>query len=382
MILLMVLTHCHQWIGWLKPANIAYFSGAAGLVFLSGIAAALGYSQLTRDQYWRRDKRIWKRLTQIWAIHVGLALVLLAGCYTLGSRATRHWPWSTLPHDEPFFQALLKLCSMVYQPNFMDVLPIYFICLLMTPWLVRLIESGKHVQVFAVSVSFWLLAQGGTGLPELVALFSGGWLDPTRGAFNLLAWQLLFVSGLLIGMHKPALLKSNHKLRRRLLIFSLFSVTLLHVFKQTPAWYQASEAFRAAAPSAFLDLVSVAHAYFDPSRMANKATLSPLLLFNCAAVGFLVWQITERFPYLFSSKWMMLIGRYSLFTFGAHILMVYCSYLYTPKALQADPAMHIAYIGILCCSTVIPPAIAEFFARRSRTRPSAAPRPTNTVGLL
>ena len=92
---------------------------------------------------------------------------------------------------------------MLYQPTYLDILPQYIFYLLAAPLLIHLVAAGRAGYVVAASVGFWCAVQ--LGLDEPLA----AWLQDTvrfsrppvvlRAAFNPLAWQLLFVGGLVLG---------------------------------------------------------------------------------------------------------------------------------------------------------------------------------------
>lgn len=111
-------------------------------------------------------------------------------------------PWLGQVQHDPGGHLVLA-AALLYQPVFMDILPQYILYLLMAPWLIRLAAAGRGVEVATASLLLWLAVQLGVHLPAAAALEAQlQALVPSfalPSGFNPLAWQLVFVAGLLIG---------------------------------------------------------------------------------------------------------------------------------------------------------------------------------------
>jgi hypothetical protein len=157
------------------------------------------------------------RGVKIYGYHLGL----LAVAFTLVAAVAVHTHKPALLGLLDFYlahrlQAVVSSMFLLYCPPLLDILPMYILFLFLTPiilgagrrwgWKVVLIPSGM----------LWLAAQ--LGVRELVYSFlvaHAGLRIPLQnlGAFNLYAWQLLWVVGLWVGAGKAKTLLSFFKSR-------------------------------------------------------------------------------------------------------------------------------------------------------------------------
>ncbi len=97
-------------------------------------------------------------------------------------------------------RGLLSGMLLVYQPPMLDVLPLYVVLMLAAPFALRLMLQYRAIGVAMVllgSGGFWLAAQYGWGRDVLALLPKG--LLLRGGAFDFMAWQLVFVLGMVLG---------------------------------------------------------------------------------------------------------------------------------------------------------------------------------------
>jgi hypothetical protein len=96
------------------------------------------------------------------------------------------WTWLA----EAPWQALPAAAAMLYQPTFLDILPVFVCCMLLLPGFVWLLERvGDRALLLPI------------GLYAAVQVFgiAAPWLGPWRPGFNPLAWQVLFMLGIWLG---------------------------------------------------------------------------------------------------------------------------------------------------------------------------------------
>lgn len=180
----------------LTSRNFGLSDAAEGFVLMSGIAAGLAYGRgMGRRPYWPTVGRIWHRAWTLYLVHL-----LTVACAIAIAAATARYLHSTrllfanelgmLFRDPTGF--LIGVPLLTHQLGYLNILPLYAVLLLVTPGLLWL-GLQRPALLLALSVLLWLL----TGVREWnLPNFPnpGGW------HFNPLAWQLIFVIGLLAGI--------------------------------------------------------------------------------------------------------------------------------------------------------------------------------------
>jgi len=218
MLIGMTLTHLPTGASHYSNQLLGFVSWAEGFVLLSALLAGRVYGGLLRQRSLKVVfKRVWMRGVKIYGYHLGL----LAVAFTLVAAVAVHTHKPALLGLLDFYlahrlQAVVSSMLLLYCPPLLDILPMYILFLFLTPiilgagrrwgWKVVLIPSGM----------LWLAAQ--LGVRELVYGFlvaHAGLRIPLQnlGAFNLYAWQLLWVVGLWVGAGKAKTLLSFFKSR-------------------------------------------------------------------------------------------------------------------------------------------------------------------------
>jgi hypothetical protein len=134
-----------------------------------------------------------RRTMLLWRIHLIVffafaALVIWADRARLlpGEIAALGWTWMA---ERPL-AASLAAPTMLYQPKFMDILPVFVWCMLALPVFMAIAERSAAVALSLSGVIYAAGLWGGLALPGL----GGG---PV--ALNPFTWQMLFVIGALAG---------------------------------------------------------------------------------------------------------------------------------------------------------------------------------------
>lgn len=185
-------------------AELGFVQDAQGFVFLSGLLVGMVHARrMARKGFSDAAGKIWKRAAELYLYALGcLALVLAAAA--LQPALLAYWqPWlGDLTPDDPAM--LGAAAALAYQPTFMDILPQYIVYLLAAPPLVWLCVRGRWESVVIGSAVLWLGVQLGAHIPvadSLNALLGGvGENVRLRAAFNVLAWQVVFMGGLVLGV--------------------------------------------------------------------------------------------------------------------------------------------------------------------------------------
>jgi hypothetical protein len=100
------------------------------------------------------------------------------------------------------FPAIVGSLLLIYCPPLLDILPMYVIFLLITPFLLAIAAHRGRKGILLASGSVWLLAQFGlrAWVHDVVVHVTTLQIPlQDTGSFNLFAWQMIWVSGLCIG---------------------------------------------------------------------------------------------------------------------------------------------------------------------------------------
>lgn len=190
-------------IAYLSPEHFGLTDAAQGFFFISGLVVGmLGVRQCLRSGPRPVLTRMLRRTWSILLWQQGLLALLLACILLLPSTREAWAPWlgrlgSNLRDSFP------SLLLMLDTPYLLDILPLYVLFMAVAPLLVRLVAHGRASIVMGASLALWLLVQLGAEQPVGVALHALlARVDVTlelRSYFDPLAWQLVFVAGLVAG---------------------------------------------------------------------------------------------------------------------------------------------------------------------------------------
>jgi hypothetical protein len=333
LLVFMAINHIPSALHVITDHPFGYMSAAEGFVFLAGLMAGYVYTRV-----WRRGdfptlrRACLKRATTIYRWHAGAFLLVLMGL-SIGAFLIGVFPINT---PEVFqHHTVLTVFSgllLVQQPTLFDVLPLYCVLLVITPWCLWLCAGGRYAQLIFGSLGLWAV----TNIYSPQVPFDHGLIN--TGAFNLAAWQLLYIGGLTFG-HRwaertesachdapPLAEKFLLTVPRRLVLIVLGVVT---------GW-----------------LFCIRHGFLPSglsndalAALTNKNNLAPLRLLDTALLLYLSYLLVSRFPRTFSWRPLASIGRASLAVFSIHILAAY--------AIQANPQIFAEsqsgrWLGTLC----------------------------------
>lgn len=211
----------NSWNAWI-PARFGFSSGAELFVFCSGIASALAFgSVFTRRGLWLGTARIAYRIWQVYWAQIGLVLALIAlaaaldRVFGLAVLAQQFQPLLADPEN-----ALLGLATLSWQPDYLDILPMYLLILALVP--VMMLARRLHAALpFVIATTLYAVVWA-TGLN-----LSG---NPWNGAgwfLNPFAWQFIFFIGFFIAMRwLPVPPLGDRRLMIAATLFILISVPL------------------------------------------------------------------------------------------------------------------------------------------------------------
>ena len=189
-------------LAWFTLQAVMCADAAEVFVFVSGFTAGTVYSRsIEREGFLTTGIRVYYRVWQLYVANIVLFVTLIATIsYTADllstSRYIDYFIGTPLFFQEPG-RALAKVLLLQFQPGFMDILPLYIVCLGFLP----IVLAGFRFRpepVILASLSLW------------VAVQFYGWIAPPAWpgsadwGFNPFAWQALFYLGAWLGW------RSNH----------------------------------------------------------------------------------------------------------------------------------------------------------------------------
>jgi hypothetical protein len=313
----------------LNHGELGYVQDAQGFVFLSGLLVGLVYtSRMKRQGYDAGAAKVYRRAFDLYLHAVGvLFAILLLGKILIDSvNYWQPWLWELADRQPPYIAASLAL---LYQPTMMDILPQYIVYLLVSPPLLWLCVTARWRWVMVGSVLLWLGVQLGVHIPLATALHDGAARlnapDAFRAHFNVLAWQIVFMSGLVFGA-LTAMRRIDWSAvmdpKRPALAWVSFGVVLFFMaWRLAFMWEIVPEG-----------IAVYFHAYdirgdFSIIYLLNFAALAYLMAWVLIAgpggASRLVQAIAKGMTWFLQLPFLALIGRHSLQVYCWHVVLVY-----------------------------------------------------------
>ena len=309
MLVLMTITHLPTRLSSPLGQPLGFVSAAEGFVLLSAYMAGLVYARVAlNDGIESMRSAFWRRALKVYACHAALLLFLFTVIAAVGLRidqpAVKDLMSFYLAHPNT---ALVAGLLLIYAPPLLDILPMYILFMLASPWVLAHAMRRGWGLVLASSLAAWLLTQFGLSrwLYDAMVALTGLTVPLNEtGSFSPLSWQLLWVSGLWMGAKRTveraqAFVFPGWAVVLALLV-AITGITWRHVVGQVP--------FGTDAPLNWL---------FD------KWHLGPLRLLNLLALITLTMRfgpwLAARLPRL---PWLESLGAASLPVFCAHLMIV------------------------------------------------------------
>lgn len=250
------------------------FDAAIIFVAVSGFMAGLVYGS-KRDLPQRMVATVYRRVGIIAATHLGLmialAAVLAVDDHIITDTAMRdflHAPavdWGTW---------LLAVLTMRHQPVLFDILPIYIVCLAVTPALI-LATATIRALLLICSWGLW------------IACWTWGWSqrDVLSGEiihFALASWQAVFVSGCVVALERDRL--------KRWFAGSGYLFAAWVVFIASTVWSCVPKVLSIRQDLCWESVLDRVDMTVDLPDHLEKTTLHPLLFVSFSAAVLLWWR--------------------------------------------------------------------------------------------
>jgi hypothetical protein len=345
MLVLMTFSHSPTILSNFTLNYFGYISELEGFVFLSGFVAGLTYMHIS---FQREGSVLWRRAMvrarTIYLYHIFTFLILFVLLRILANGQDYWGSWLPL-FKQNIFRTLFMCGTLLYQPKFLDILPMYVIFILATPLVIQQFKKNKGLHVLVASMTVWALAQ--VGLRMKLTLCFPTSLHIYFGNYDIFAWQLLFVCGLYLGFLHQTLRWKQSGFQKS--IFTFCSAVIVIGFFMCRHHLFMGETIVMAT-----------------EELANKGALGFARLLNFAAIIFLV-TCGYRFLRLnFATKLLAYLGRHSLQVFCFHLPIVVCMNIFLPRSPFLNETVKVLIVILAVVSLYLPAWICERQNKRSR----------------
>jgi hypothetical protein len=257
--------------------------------------------------------------------------------------------------------AVLGSALLIYCPPLFDILPMYVLFLFLTPLFLSAALRFGWKAVLAASGLIWLMAQ--FGLRDLV---HNGVVHVTHlhiplqetGAFNLFAWQAVWIVGLWLGS------RSAHH-----------DVPL----GRMPRWAIAASAVIC------VFFIAVRHGWLGPhlnqdalAWSLDKWSIGPLRVVNLVCFTILVYWLRQYLVPLVSREPFLTLGKASLQVFCAHLFFVFAglALLYGEmEQLHGATAVGLLVVTFICLFLIAANEVRKNHARKAARAAAKGPTP-------
>lgn len=363
----MTLTHLPTRFSDFVNQPIGFVSSAEGFVFLSALLIGRLYIRKAMEDPAGVRAHMWKRSFKLYAYH----MFLLAFAFTVAASWAVHAHRAAITNLLNFYlhhpgPAVLGSVLLIYCPPLFDILPMYVLFLFLTPLFLSAAIRAGWKMVLAASGLIWLLAQ--FGLRDLV---HNGVVHITHlqiplqetGAFNLFAWQAVWIVGLWLGSHS-----AHHDVP----------------LNRVPKWGIAVSALICA----FFIVVRYGWMgpHLDENAMAwalDKWRIGPLRVANLVSFTIMVYWLRQYLVPVVAREPFLTLGKASLQVFCAHLFFVFAglALLYGEMAqLHGATAAGLLVVTFVCLFLVAANDVRRNRARRAaRGGGSGPPPPGNSA---
>jgi hypothetical protein len=344
---------------------IAFSDAAEVFIFISGYTAALVYGQwLTRRGPFFASVQIYHRVWQLYVAHIFTFVIYTAEV----SYATLKLQTQTLTEElrlNDFLEhphiAIIKMLLLQYQPQFLDILPLYIVLLAVFP-AILLLQYRRPLVPLILSLAIYLLTLYFGWEPQTYPT-GDGWF------FNPFAWQFLFVvgatAGYAYGVGIPLLPRWPWVTRAAIALALVIAVIKL-------SWiaHQINDAF----PGLFLE---------ELEELADdKSDLSALRLLSFFALTLATVHFVKRDSGFLRNPIAGVVircGQHSLQVFCLGIMLsVFARFIInaTSKGIAMQLAVNIVGIGLMIALA----QLLSWYKRRSRAAAQSATPQASAAG--
>ena len=303
----MTLTHLPTRFADFVNQPLGFVSSAEGFVFISALLVGRLYIRDWVQNPANVRARLWKRSLKIYGYH----LLMLALAFTVVAAFASHTHKAALMNLLDFYfahpvVAVVGSVLLLYCPPLLDILPMYVTFLFFTPMMLAAAVRWGWKWILAASGLVWLLAQ--FGLRDIVHNWVVHFTHlniplQETGAFNLFAWQAVWIVGLWLGARSAMETEGSRKV---------------------PGW------LAAAAATGCIFFIGIRFGWLGPhltqqalGLKLDKWQIGPLRVINLIAFTTVVYWARKYLAKLVAIEPFLTLGKASLKVFCAHLFFVF-----------------------------------------------------------
>lgn len=349
----MTLTHLPTHMSDFVNQPLGYVSSAEGFVFLSGLLVAHLYVRMTDKDEEKMKAKLWKRSLRIYSYH----LLMLLGAFTIVAAVAARTHKPALVNLLNFYlahpgTAIIGSLLLIYCPPLLDILPMYVTFMFATPSILVAAKRWGWKPILAGSSIVWLLAQFGlrSWMHSLVVSITGLHIPlQETGAFNLFAWQLIWIAGLWIGgSSAQGKIPFRHLPRIAYGISAAVCVFFIAV-RHNGAGHLNQQLF---------------------GLWLDKWQIGPLRLLNLIAFSCVLYWSRRLVSRIVLVEPLLTLGKASLEVFCAHVFFVFAGLALLYGEIDQLHGMHAVFLVFFTFAGMLLVALRE--ARRTQQRKSLA----------
>jgi len=356
LLLWMTLTHLPTAASIVSNQTFGFVSGAEGFIFLS----AFMVGQLEHRVEEKRGRLgalrdLAKRTVRVYLYHCALLAIAFLVLAPIGVHFHRLAIENLLSYyvADPK-HAVVAAVLLEYRPSLLDILPMYVIFMALTPVAREIARRWSWEPVVYASFALWAIAQFGlrAWLYRQGDLFGLKVPETSTGAFDLYAWQLLWIVGLALG----SITFGGNRSQPR---------------QRIPKWL-----WKISLPLAigfFILRYSPLDHWMNPEIygwLIDKWHLGPTRLINFSALAILVVRFGVRIAHLPFVAPLYLLGQASIEVFSIHVLCCLAGHSLSEDADPTQPWWQQAILLVVTISALFLTALAHrTWVRKRRAAP-------------
>ncbi len=331
--------------------NFAMCDATEVFVLLAGFGAGLAYgSEMNRQGYLYAAADTLRRAWTLYIAHIFLFVVYTAQVAYSATALDRVFYLEEtrldVLADQPY-RALLEALLLRFQPNLLNILPLYIVLLLIFALALPLLR--KPALLFAASLALYAVVRI-TGI-NLGSWTGEGWF------FNPFAWQLLFMIGAILSYAPPAMPRQRWPIDLMSILVLLAGLIVIWVIDIHPR-------ILASMPAPVIRFVIT----------EDKTGLHPFRLISILS---LAWLVARSVPK--GAMWLHSRAAGTLVLMGQNSLPVFCSGIFfgflARLGLEENDgaAMQLAVNGLGALAMLAVAGLAAWY--RNKGRASAVRQP-------
>jgi hypothetical protein len=197
LLLMMIVDHSPSQLRVFTDQPMGFFTTAEGFVFVSAFLAGMLFRRRTDESGFVEARSA--TICRAWRIYRA-HLLTVSFAFVIGSFFLGQFPGVGNLLDQYLKNpaaALVGSAVLLFRPPLMDILPMYIWFSFLTPLAFLAAQRWGWKAVIYTSLAVWLISQ--TRVRDLLATGCRGIPCVELGPFDILAWQLLWISGLFLG---------------------------------------------------------------------------------------------------------------------------------------------------------------------------------------